>query len=61
MDNRNTKTSSQNAKTTSQYDKTTSQYDKTGAKNMAPNPVNSKSTNTAKNGAKNCASTKGTK
>lgn len=50
MDNRNTKTSSQNAKTTSQYDKT-------GAKNMVPNPVNSKSTNTAKNGA----STKGTK
>lgn len=54
MDNRNTKTSSQNAKTTSQYDKTS-------AKNMVPNPVNSKSTNTAKNGAKNCASTKGTK
>ena len=54
MDNRNTKTSSQNAKTTSQNDKT-------GAKNMVPNPVNAKTTNAAKNSAKNCASTKGTK
>ena len=54
MDNRNTKTSSQNAKTTSQYEKS-------GAKNMVPNPVNSKSTNTAKNGAKNCVGGKGTK
>lgn len=57
MDNRNTKTSSQNAKTTSQNDKT-------GAKNMVPNPVNAKTTNTAntaKNSAKNCMGGKGTK
>ncbi|MCI6959725.1 MAG: hypothetical protein MR743_07775 [Oscillospiraceae bacterium] len=54
MDNRNTKTSSQNAKTTSQNDKT-------GAKNMVPNPVNAKTTNTAKNSSKNCMGGKGTK
>lgn len=60
MENRNSKTS-QNAKTGSQNAKTTSQYEKSGAKNMVPNPVNSKSTNTAKNGAKNCVGGKGTK
>lgn len=54
MDNRNTKTSSQNAKTTSQNDKT-------GAKNMVPNPVNAKATNTAKSSSKNCMGGKGTK
>ena len=54
MENRNTKTSSQNAKTTSQYDKT-------DAKHAVTNSVNGKSTNAAKNGAKNCTSTKGTK
>ena len=54
MDNRNSKTSSQNAKTTSQQEKT-------DAKNMAPNPVNTKSTNTVKNSSKNCMGGKGTK
>ena len=54
MDNRNTKTSSQNAKTTSQSDKT-------GAKNMVPNPVNTKATNAAKNSSKNCMGGKGAK